>query len=68
VQLRRCPDEAGDFQGDMWIYANRIAYINFVTRIEVVIVDNQIFADTMRALFMAAWNCAKDTPASEIAA
>jgi hypothetical protein len=66
VQLRRHPDDAGDFQGDIWIYANRIAYINFVTRLEVVIMDNQIFADTMRAMFMAAWNASKDTPLSDI--
>jgi sugar-specific transcriptional regulator TrmB len=68
VQLRRMTDDAGDFQGDIWIYANRIAYINFVTRLEVVIVDNQIFADTMRAMFMAAWNTSKDTPVTDIAA
>ncbi len=66
VQLRRHPDDAGDFQGDIWIYANRIAYINFVTRLEVVIMDNQIFADTMRAMFMAAWNASKDTPFTDI--
>ena len=62
VELRRHPDNAGDFQGDIWIYANRIAYINFVTKLEVVIIDNQIFAETMRAMFMAAWNCAQATP------
>lgn len=62
VQMRRHADDAGDFQGDIWIYANRIAYINFVTRLEVVIVDNQIFADTMRAMFLAAWNKSEDTP------
>lgn len=67
VHLKRHPESAGDFQGDIWIYANRIAYINFVTRLEVVIVDNQIFADTMRAMFMAAWNAAEDTPLSDIA-
>lgn len=68
VQLRRLTDEVGDFQGDVWIYANRIAYINFVTRLEVVIVDNQIFSDSMRALFMAAWNTSQDTPPSDIVA
>ncbi|MDQ5952548.1 MAG: HTH-type transcriptional regulator, sugar sensing transcriptional regulator [Patescibacteria group bacterium] len=61
VQLRRIGADAGEYQGDIWIYANRIAYINFVTRLEVVIVDNQIFSDTMRALFMTAWNQSKDT-------
>jgi len=68
VQLRRMLDDAGDFQGDVWIYANRIAYINFVTRLEVVIVDNQIFSDSMRALFMTAWNTSKDTPPSDVVA
>lgn len=48
-----------DFQGDVWIYSNRIAFIHYVGKIEVVIVDNQLFADTMRAIFMEAWECAK---------
>lgn len=59
VEFRRHIPEAGDFQGDIWIYANRVAFINFVTRLEVVLIDNQIFADTMRALFMAAWHKAE---------
>ena len=66
VQMRRHVDEAGDFQGDIWIYANRIAFINFVTRLEVVIVDNQIFADTMRAMFMAAWLTSKETKPEDV--
>lgn len=65
VHMRHAAQDIGDFQGDIWIYANRIALINFVTRLEVVIIDNQIFADTMRAMFMAAWNAAPETPRLE---
>ena len=50
-----------DFQGDIWIYANRIAFINFMTRIEVVIIDNQVFTDSMRALFYSAWNISPES-------
>lgn len=58
VEYRKLASDALDFQGDVWIYGNRIAFIHFVGKIEVVIVDNQLFADTMRAMFMAAWTFA----------
>ncbi len=44
-----------DFQGDVWIYANRVAMLNYVSRIEVVLLDHQVFADTLRALFFTTW-------------
>lgn len=67
VHLRQVTEQVGEFQGDVWIYANRIAFINFVTRLEVVIVDNQIFADTLRVMFMTAWNASQDTPITDLA-
>lgn len=48
--------EVLDFDGDIWIYGNRIAFIHFLGKVEVVIIDNQIFADTLRAMFYAIWN------------
>lgn len=47
------------FEGDIWIYGNRVAFVHFYRKIEVVIIDNQIFADTMRAVFMTAWDACK---------
>lgn len=44
-----------DFVGDVWVYGNRIAFVQFIKQVEVVIIDNQLFADTMRAMFMAVW-------------
>lgn len=61
VEYRELSSEILDFQGDVWIYGNRIAFIHFVGKIEVVIIDNQMFADTMRAMFNAAWMEAKVT-------
>jgi predicted transcriptional regulator len=60
VEMRYHPQAAGDFQGDIWIYANRLAFINFTSRLEVVIIDNQVFSDTLRAMFLAAWNSAQE--------
>lgn len=61
VQLRELDENICDFSGDIWIYANRIAFVHFQGKVEVVIVDNQIFADTLRALFMSAWEKATPT-------
>lgn len=55
VEARKLPEESADFQGDIWIYANRVALIHFVGKVEVVIIDNPMFAETMRALFATAW-------------
>lgn len=61
VEYRELSNDISDFQGDVWIYGNRIAFIHFVGKIEVVIVDSQLFADTMRAMFAAAWTCSIDS-------
>lgn len=45
-----------EFDGDVWIYGNRIALIHFMGNVEVVIIDNHIFAATLRSMFYAAWN------------
>lgn len=58
AELRELTDGL-DFAGDVWIYGNRIAFTHFSGKIEVVIIDNQIFADTLRAMFMAVWECEK---------
>lgn len=50
-----------DFEGLVWIYGNRIAYMNFVGAVEIVIIENEIFAATMRHMFLAAWAGAKPT-------
>lgn len=45
----------GDFKGSIWIYADRVGMINLLGDIETVIIEQQIFADTMRAMFNASW-------------
>lgn len=50
----------GDFHGDIWIYADRVAFVSFIGKITVVIIENESFADTARFLFNAAWQmCSK---------
>ncbi|MFH1631808.1 MAG: helix-turn-helix domain-containing protein [bacterium] len=56
VTARKLKDSLGDFEGDIWIYADRIAFIRFLGNIEVVIIESDVFAQTARVLFMAAWN------------
>lgn len=48
----------GDFEGDILIYSDRIVYISFGAEIEVVILENKILSNTMRSIFLAAWQSA----------
>lgn len=50
-----------DFQGLMWLYEKRIALMNFIGDVEVVIIENEIFANTLRAAFNQAWSCGVPT-------
>ncbi len=59
VEYARLPEGIADFHGDIWIYANRVAFVTFVGKIMCVIMENQAFADTARALFEAAWKISK---------
>lgn len=58
AEFRQLDKKFGDFQGNIWIYAAHVAFINFVGDIEVVIIENKVFADTMRVLFGVAWQTA----------
>ncbi|MCH8049270.1 hypothetical protein IH979_00990 [Patescibacteria group bacterium] len=55
----RLVSEGIDFEGLIWIYANRVVFMNFVGNVEVVIIESDIFADTMKELFLSAWKHAK---------
>lgn len=59
AEFRRMDDAFGDFQGNIWIYRSHVSFVSFVGSVEVVIVENPVFADTMRALFQACWATAK---------
>lgn len=43
------------FRGNFWIYANRVVFLNYQQNIEIVIIDHHVFAETMRVLFLLAW-------------
>ncbi len=57
--FRKLDQKFSDFKGNIWVYKNRIAYVMLVGDIEVVIIENEIFADTMRAVFNQAWESAE---------
>jgi len=44
-----------EFHGNVWIYKNRVAFVSLFGEVEVVIIENDIFAQTMRVLFEQAW-------------
>ena len=53
--LRYLPKKLSGFEGNLWIYKNRISFVNIVGEPEVVIIESQVFADILRAMFEAAW-------------
>lgn len=63
AEYRDFPHKTLNFQGDIWIYGNRIAFTHFLNTIETVIIDNAVFADTMRAIFLVVWHCSDNCSA-----
>lgn len=59
VEMYELSPELGDFHGDIWIYANRVAFVAFAGKMMSVIIESQPFADTARVLFKAAWGACK---------
>ncbi len=47
--------EIDTFHGDIWIYENRVAFVQFVGKVLTVIIESESLADTARALYQAAW-------------
>lgn len=56
VEYRKIP-ELLSFRGDFWVYANRVVLINYQKdSLDMIVIDQNVFADMMRALFLTAWN------------
>ena len=55
VQYRQMKSHVRHFSGQIWIYSDRIAFTKFVGDIEVVIIENKVFAETLRAVMQIAW-------------
>lgn len=55
VQYCELLPELGNFHGDIWIYADRVAFIAFRGKTTAVIIESEPFAQTARVLFEAAW-------------
>ncbi len=58
-EIRVLHEDSEAFHGNMWVYRNRVAFVSLHGSIEVVILENEIFAQTMRVLFEQAWSSAK---------
>lgn len=60
VEYCELAESLGDFHGDIWIYADRVAFVSFRGKIVGVIIESEPFAQTARVLFEAAWRiCSK---------
>ncbi len=55
VELCELLPELGNFHGDLWIYGDRVAFVAFTGKVMAVIIESEVFADTARVLFEAAW-------------
>lgn len=54
--------EFGEFSGEIWIYENRVAFVEFVGKMVTVIIESKTFADMARVLFNAAWAVCRADP------
>ena len=48
------------FSGNLWIYADRVAFVNPHGSIDAVIVESPVFSQMMRAMFEMLWQGAKN--------
>lgn len=56
VEYCRLLKEFGDFEGEIWIYEDRIAFAQFVGKLIAVIIESKPFTEMARVLFKAAWS------------
>ena len=59
VRFAKIQDSFGDFHGNISVYGNHIALITFFGKVVVVMIESPALAETMRALFRAAWETAE---------
>lgn len=55
VEYHELKQGFGNFHGDVWIYANRVAFISFRGKITAVLLESEDFANTARVIFEVAW-------------
>lgn len=55
VEYCRLLPDFGKFEGEIWIYGDRTAFVQFVGKMIAVIIESKPFAAMSRTLFKAAW-------------
>lgn len=58
VHFAKLSDAFGDFHGNIAVYDNHIALVTYFGKVVAVIIESPTLADTMRAMFNAAWKSA----------
>ncbi len=59
VKFGKLPDTFGDFHGNIAVYDHYIALVTYFGKVVAVIIESPVLADTMRAIFNAAWESAE---------
>ncbi|HBU28016.1 TPA: hypothetical protein DEB00_02765 [Candidatus Uhrbacteria bacterium] len=59
VLFKKLNPAFGEFHGDVWIYADRIVFTSFQGTLMAIIVQSELFAQTARVMFEAAWSISK---------
>lgn len=52
----------GDISGQLWIYGDRVAFVEFIGCMVTIIIESKVFADLSRTLFHAAWAVCRAQP------
>ncbi|PIR47738.1 hypothetical protein COV06_01965 [Candidatus Uhrbacteria bacterium CG10_big_fil_rev_8_21_14_0_10_50_16] len=59
VAFRQLNNSFGEFHGDIWIYGDRVVFTSFKGSIMAIIIQSEMFSQTARVMFEAAWSISK---------
>ena len=61
IKFRKLNDEFGNYHGNIAVYDNYLALVTYIGKVVAIIIESPALADTMRAMFNAAWESAEVT-------
>lgn len=61
IKFRKLNDQFGNYHGNIAVYDNYLALVTYIGKVVAIIIESPALADTMRAMFNAAWESAEIT-------
>lgn len=61
IKFRKLGNQFGNYHGNIAVYDNYLALVTYIGKVVAIIIESPALADTMRAMFNAAWESAEHT-------